>query len=60
MRDGPPLHVGIGSAVVAIVLVLAVTQIIATYFTTSGAPQVVWVLAALVVAAGLQRREERA
>ncbi len=60
MRDGPPLHVGIGSAAVAIVLVLAVTQIIATYFTTSGAPQVVWVLAALVVAAGLQRRERPA
>jgi MYXO-CTERM domain-containing protein len=57
MRDGPPLHVGIGSAAVAIVLVLAVTQIIATYFTTSGAPQVVWALAALVAAAGLQRRE---
>ena len=57
MRDGPPLDVGIGSAAVAIVLVLAVTQIIATYFTTSGAPQVVWVLAALVVAAGVGRRE---
>jgi hypothetical protein len=60
MRDGPPLNVGIGSAAVAMVLVLAVTQIIATYFTTSGAPQVVWVLAALVVAAGLQRRERPA
>jgi hypothetical protein len=60
MRDGPPLDVGIGSAAVAIVLVLAVTQIIATYFTTSGAPQVVWALAALVTAAALQRQEQSA
>jgi hypothetical protein len=52
VRAGPPLDAAIGSAAVAIVLILAVTQIIATYFTTSGAPQVIWTLAALVVAAG--------
>ena len=52
VRAGPALEAGIGSAAVALVLVLAVTQIIATYFTTSGAPQVVWTLAALVAAAG--------
>lgn len=48
VRAGPALEAGIGSATVAIVLVLAVTQVIATYFTTSGAPQVIWTLAALV------------
>jgi uncharacterized membrane protein (UPF0136 family) len=51
VRAGPALEAGIGSATVAIVLVLAVTQVIATYFTTSGAPQAVWTLAALVGAA---------
>jgi hypothetical protein len=51
VRAGPALEAGIGSAAVALVLVLAVTQVIATYFTTSGAPQVVWTLAALVGAA---------
>jgi hypothetical protein len=53
VRAGPALEAGIGSAAVALVLVLAVTQVIATYFTTSGAPQVVWTLAALVGAAGV-------
>jgi hypothetical protein len=52
VRAGPALDAVIGSAAVAIVLMLVVTQIIATYFTTSGTPQVVWTLAALVVAAG--------
>jgi hypothetical protein len=57
VRAGPALEAGIGSAAVALVLVLAVTQVIATYFTTSGAPQVVWTLAALVGAgAGAARR----
>jgi hypothetical protein len=51
VRAGPPVDVVLGSAVIAIVLVLAVTQIIATYFTTSGTPQVVWALAGLVAAA---------
>jgi hypothetical protein len=55
VRAGPPLEAVIGSATVAIVAVLAVTQIIATYFTTSGTPQVVWTLAALVAAAGARR-----
>ncbi|HEY6759197.1 MAG TPA: hypothetical protein VI318_06890 [Baekduia sp.] len=54
-RAGPPLEAVIGSATVAIVIVLAVTQVIATYFTTSGTPQVVWTLAALVAAAGARR-----
>jgi hypothetical protein len=50
VRAGPALEAVTGSATVAIVAVLAVTQVIATYFTTSGTPQVVWTLAALVAA----------
>jgi hypothetical protein len=56
VRAGPPVDVVVGSAVIAIVAVLAVTQIIATYFTTSGAPQVVWTLAALVAAGTVAAR----
>lgn len=51
VRDGPPVDAALGAATITIVLVLAVTQIIATYFTTSGTPQVVWILAGLVAAA---------
>lgn len=60
VRAGPPLEAVIGSAAIALVGVLAVTQIIATYFTTSGTPQVVWTLAALVAAAGVTRGARRA
>ncbi len=61
VRAGPvALEAGIGSAAIAIVGALAVTQVIATYFTTSGAPQVVWTLAALVGARTAATAGERA
>lgn len=59
-RDGAAVDVLIGSAAIAIVVTLAVTQTIAPYFTTSGSPQVVWILAGLVAAGGFDRQRLRA
>ncbi|MGO9955516.1 MAG: hypothetical protein ACLP50_05960, partial [Solirubrobacteraceae bacterium] len=44
----------VGAALLTLVLVLIPLQALATYFTTSGLPEVIWILAALVSLAAAQ------
>jgi O-antigen ligase/polysaccharide polymerase Wzy-like membrane protein len=50
-RDGPADERALGRGVLVLIAVLALIQITAPYFTTTGLPHVWWILAALVAGA---------
>jgi len=49
----------LGAALFTLVIVLVPLQILATYFTTSGLPEVIWILAALVSLSAVAQPDDR-